>query len=71
MTETDEVKVLKQFGIIELLLKRQSGAGETGDKDDGRLDRIASSVGPDLGTILGPHELSERWHGEEIQVLAS
>jgi len=59
---TDEVKVLEEFGIVELFLKRQSGAREAGDKDDGRFGRVASSMGPDLSAVLRMHELSERGH---------
>ena len=68
---TDEVKVLEEFGIIELFLKRQSGTRETGDKDDGWFGRVTSSMGPDLGTVLGPYELSERGHNEGIRVLST
>jgi hypothetical protein len=69
ITETDKVKVLEEFGIIELFLKCQSGARETGDEDDCRFGRVTSSMGPDLGTVLGLHELSEGWHDEESQML--
>jgi len=69
VTETDEVKVLEEFGIVELFLKRQSSARETGDKDDRWLGRVTGSMGPDLSTVLGPHKVSERGHDEEIQVL--
>lgn len=65
---TDEVKVFYEFGIIELFLKRQSGARETGDEDDSRFGRVASSVGPDFSTVLGLHELSEGWHRGGIQI---
>jgi hypothetical protein len=68
VTETDEVKVLEEFGIIELFLKRQSGARETGDKDDRWFGGVTGSMGPDLGTVLGPHEVSERGHDKEILV---
>ena len=71
VTATDEVKVLEEFGIIELFLKRQSGTRETGDKDDGWFGRVTGSMGPDLGTVLGPHELSERGHNEGIRVLST
>ena len=70
-TETDEVKILKEFGIVELFLKRQSGARETGDKDDRWFGRVTGSMGPDLSTVLGLHELSERRHDEEIQALST
>ena len=66
VTETDEVKVLEEFWILELFLKRQSGARETGDKDDGRFGRVAGTMGPDLCAVLGLNELPERWHGEGV-----
>ena len=71
VTRTDEMKVLEEFGIVELFLKRQSGARETGDKDDRWFGGVTGSMGPDPSTILGPHELSERGHDEEIQALVT
>lgn len=49
---TDEVKAIKELGIVELFLKCQGGTRETGDKDDGRLGGVAGSMGPDLGPVL-------------------
>ena len=66
---TDEVQVFEQFWIIELFLKRQSGARETGDEYDGRFGRVSGSMSPNFSTVLGLHELSEGWHGEEIRIL--
>ena len=71
VTRTDEVKVLEEFGIFELFLKRQSGARETGDKDDRWFGGITGRMGPDLSTVLGLHELSERGHDEDIQALST
>jgi len=71
VTGTDEIKALEEFGIVELFLKRQSGARETGDKDDRWSGRVTGSMGPDPSTILGPHEPSERGHDEEIQALVT
>ena len=68
MAVTDEVKVLEEFGILKLLLERESSAREAGNEHDGRLCGVASSMGPDLGTVLGLHELPKRGHDEEIQV---
>ena len=68
VTETDEVKVLEEFGIVELFLKRQSGARKTGDKDDGWFCGVAGSMGPDLSTVLRLHELPERGHGKKSGV---
>ena len=59
---TDEIEVLEELGIVELFLKRKSGARETGDKDDSWLGRIARRVRPDPSTVLGLHKLSERGH---------
>ena len=69
MMVTDEVKVLEEFRVIKLFLERQSGAGETGDKNDCGFGRIAGSVGPDLSAVLRLHELPERGHDEGNQVL--
>jgi len=71
VTGADEIKAFEEFGIVELFLKRQGGARETGDKDDRWLGRVTGSMGPDPSTILGPHELSERGHDEEIQALVT
>jgi len=69
VTGTDEVKVLEEFGVVKLFLKRQSGARETGDKDDGRFGRVSGSMRPDLSAVLRMHELPEKWHDEGMQTL--
>ena len=69
VTGAYKVEVLEELGIVELFLKRKSGARETGDEDNGRFGRVACSVGPDLSAVLGPHKLSERGHEEGIQAL--
>jgi hypothetical protein len=61
---TDKVEALEELGIVELFLKRKSGARETGDEDDRWLGRVARSVGPDPSAVLGLHKLSERGHEE-------
>ena len=71
VTGTNEVEVVEEFGIVELFLKRQSGARETGDKDDGRFGRVTGSMSPDLSTVFGLHELAERGHTAGIRVLMS
>lgn len=65
---TDKVEVLEEFRVIELFLKCQSGARETGDEDDGRFGGITGGMSPNFGTVLGLYELSEGWHNEENQV---
>lgn len=64
VTEAYEVKVLKEFGIVELFFKCESGTRETGDEDHGRFGRVTSSMGPNAGAVLRLHELSESGHDE-------
>ena len=66
---TDKVEVFEEFTVVELFLKRQSGARETGNENDGWFGRVASSVSPDPGTVLRLYELSKGWHGEESRIL--
>jgi hypothetical protein len=67
---TDQVEIFEEFRVIELFLKREGGARETGDEDDGRFCGVAGSVSPNFSTILGLHKLSEGWHDREgIQML--
>jgi hypothetical protein len=63
---TNKVEALQKFGIIELFLKCQSGTGEPGDEDNGRFGRVASSMSPNSGTVLGLNKLSEGWHDEDV-----
>ena len=47
-----QVETFCKLGVFELLVKDYSAGRKSRYEDDGRLGRVSSGVGPELGSIL-------------------